>query len=288
MRFPSHPTLILLACLLAAAGCGRTGGSIPVDSGREAGLAEEAAAHAAMALDPPDWDAARASFQAAAHAGSPTARAYLGWMYEEGIGTDRDITQAIHWYSQAAEAGAMDYAVKLGWMYMSGEGVTQDRARAESWFKTGIEAEHSPARIALASLLIADALGGHHVERVPEARVLLEQALEDGHTMASFFLARLYIEGIGGHPVDDDQAIYYTRIGAETGHAQMQGWLAFMYLNGRGVEPDQVTAAMWANLAASGGDRMGNDIRVLLEERLAAEQVEEARRRAVAWALERQ
>jgi uncharacterized protein len=247
----------------------------------------EARAHAAMALDPPDWAVAREAFLAAAETGSATAMSYLGWIYEEGLGVARDGSMAAAWYGRAALAGAHDFSVKLGWMYLSGEGVPRDRDAAEAWFRRGIEAGHSPARIAWASVLIADALGGKHPEGVFEARALLLAALEDGFTVASFFLARLYIEGIGGHPMDEGLAARYTRIGADTGNAQMQGWLAFMYLEGRGVEEDPISAAMWANLAASGGDSLGEQIRQVLEGRLAPEDIHEARQRAVAWALSR-
>lgn len=246
----------------------------------------EARAHEFMALDPPDWTAAREALEAAAAQGSPTAMSYLGWIYELGHGVDADGELAAAWYAKAAEAGAHDFAVKLGWMYLGGEGVPRDRGKAEAWFASGIEAGHSPARIAWASVLIADALGGQNTEKVNEAHELLETALADGYPVAAFFLARLYIEGIGGHPVDDELAARYTQIGAATGNAQMQGWLALMYLQGRGVEEDAISAAMWANLAAAGGDSMGNQIRLALEQELPAEAVEEARQRAVDWALQ--
>ena len=247
----------------------------------------EVRALAAMALDPPDWDAARAAFTEAAEVGSPTAMGYLGWMYEEGHGVPTDGERAAAWYAQAAQAGAHDFAVKLGWMYLAGEGVERDRKTAESWFLSAIEADHAPARIALASVLIADAQGGRAPERVFEARELLEDALRTGHVLAAYFLARLYIEGIGDHPVEEGPALHYTRIGAEQGHPRMQAWLALMYAEGRGVEPDLVSAAMWANLAAADGDAIGDQLRLVLEERLTPEELHEARRRAVDWALQR-
>jgi uncharacterized protein len=247
----------------------------------------EARAHAFMALDPPDWDAARAAFLEAAEGGSPTAMSHLGWMYEEGHGVTADGVAAAEWYARAARAGAHDFAMKLGWMYLRGDGVPRDREQAEFWFLHAVEAGHSPGRIAWASVLIADALGGRDPERVFEARALLEAALDDGFVLAAYFLARLYIEGIGGHPVEDVPAARYTRIGADDGDARMQGWLAFMYYNGRGVNPDPVAAAMWANLAAAGGDTLGEQLRQVLESELAPEEIREGRQRAVDWALER-
>ncbi|MCA1789069.1 MAG: sel1 repeat family protein [Thioalkalivibrio sp.] len=246
----------------------------------------EARAHAHMALEPPDWDAARAAFAEAAEQGSPRAMSYLGWMYEEGHGVARDGEQAADWYGRAVRAGAHDFAVKLGWMYLGGDGVAQDREQAEFWFRHALAAGHVPAQVAWASVLIADAQGGRDAERVFEAQELLEQALEDGHDLAAYFLARIYIEGIGAQPVDDDLAAYYTRLGADDGHAQMQGWLAFMHANGQGVERDLVAAAHWANLAAANGDTLGGQLRLMLDEQLDPEQVREARQRAVDWALQ--
>ena len=252
-----------------------------------AAAAPETRAHAYMALDPPDWDSARAAFEEAAEAGSSTAMGYLGWMYEEGHGVEPDAGEAVRWYGKAARSGAHDFALKVGWMHLSGNGVPRDREQAEHWFRRAIDAGHAPAKTAWASVLIADALGGRNTEQVPEARSLLEEALEEGHVLASYFLARLYIEGIGGHPVDDGMAAHYTRIGAESGHPQMQGWLALMYFEGRGVDADPVMAAKWANLAASEGDSLGNGLRLALEEQLEPGQIDEARRRAVEWALAR-
>jgi TPR repeat protein len=246
----------------------------------------EARAHAAMDLDPPDWSLALEAFTEAAEAGSPTAMSYVGWIHEHGHGVPRDGEKAAEWYGRAALAGAPDFAVKLGWMYLSGDGVAKDRERAEAWFSHAVDAGHGPGKIAWASVLIADAQGGRNPDRVFEARALLEEALEDGLVLASYFLARLYIEGIGGHPVEEAPAAHYTRIGAESGHARMQVWLALMYLEGRGVEQNLVTAAQWASLAAANGDTMGDQVRRALEERLSPDELREARERAVDWALQ--
>jgi uncharacterized protein len=278
---------LLLAALGACA-------SVPGQEGAAAAqqaagvLQAEGRAHAAMALDPPDWQAARAAFLEAAAAGSPMAMSYLGWMYEEGHGVAVNGPVAAEWYARAAAAGAHDYAVKLGWMYLIGDLVEQNRALAESWFVAAIGAGHSPARIALASVLIADAQGGISLQRLGEARELLEEALADGYPTAAFFLARLYIEGLGGHPRDEAKAAHYTRLGAEDGNPQMQGWLAFMHVEGRGVERDYLAAATWAYLAAAAGDEFGNELRLLLEAQLSPEDIDRARQAAVAWAVQRQ
>ncbi len=278
----SVSTSVFVATIFACAAAAPTGNA---SDSADAWPSAEARAHAAMHADPPDWAAARAAFLEAAESGSPTAKSHLGWMYEEGHGVSVDGERAAHWYARAARAGAHDFAVKLGWMYLSGDAVARDRERAEYWFEFAIDADHAPARTAWASVLIGDAQGGRYTERLPEAHDLLVAALEQGHMVASYFLARLYIEGIGGHPTDAQRAAHYTRIGAEHGDARMQGWLAQMYLTGDGVEHDPVQAAMWSNLAAAGGDPTGNRLRVALEAELKPEQARQARQRAVDWAL---
>lgn len=245
--------------------------------------AAEARAHHMMQAERPDWAAVHAAFAEAAEDGSASAMSYLGWMHEKGLGTDVDMPQAAHWYAQAADGGAFDYAVKLGWMHLSGEGMPVDRQQAENWFRRAIDGGHRPANIAFASVLIADALGGRNIERVGEARILLEQALEADLRMAAFFLARLYIEGIGGHPTDAAKAAHYTRIGAEDGNAQMQAWYALMHARGDGVELDRAEAAFWAGLAAAGGDPIGQQLHAALQAELSEAEREAAVRRTVEW-----
>jgi len=258
------------------------------DDSDRTGSGPETRAHAAMAMEPPNWMRALEAFIEAAEAGSPTAMSYVGWIYEHGHGVPRDGEKAAEWYARAADAGAQDFAVKLGWMYLAGDGVARNRQQAEAWFSRSVDAGHGPGKLAWASVLIADAQGGKNPERVFEARELLEDALDDGIALASYFLARLYIEGIGDHPVDDEAAAHYTRIGAESGDARMQGWLALMHLEGRGVVQDPVAAGKWANLAAANGDSMGDQIRRLLEATLEPDALQAARRLAVEWALQQQ
>ncbi len=244
----------------------------------------EARAHAALRETPPDWQRAREGFESAAAAGSVAAMTQLGWIYEQGHGVPMDGEEAARWYAAAARGGASEYALKLGWMYLGGQGVAQDVALAEHWFEEAIEADYAPARVAWASVLIADAMGGAEPSRVAEARALLETALADGETLATHFLVRLYLEGIGGHPIDATRAAEYAQLGAARGHASVQARLAYLYLEGQGVEQDALTAAKWANLAAAGGDASGERLRRLLDGVLTEAERREVRARAIAWA----
>ncbi len=249
--------------------------------------AAESRALRLMESDPPDWAAARAEFLRAAELGSVRAKSYLGWMHEHGRGVPQDLLEAARWYVKVAGAGVPEFAVKLGWMHLGGAFGPADQAGAERWFRQAIDRGHLPANVALASVMIADALGGIAVERVYEARRLLERAIEGGERIAAFFLARIYVEGVGGHPVHADPGAYYTRIAAEDGHAQMQGWLGLMHLKGDGVPVDRMEAAFWAALAAGGGDPLGRELHEALARELSAEERKAVMDRSLMWALDR-
>jgi TPR repeat protein len=246
----------------------------------------EERAHALMSSDPPQWKAAREAFEQAADVGSTRAMSYVGWMYEHGHGVAVDKAMAARWYERAALGGAHDYAIKLGWMHLAGDGMQADREQAEAWFSHAIEADHDPARIALASVLIADATGGRATDRVSEARGLLETAYAGGERLAAFFLARIHVEGVGGHPVDMARGARYVRIAAEDGHAQMQGWLALMHAKGDGVEADRMESAFWAALAASGGDVVGQRLHAAYASEMSADERRLIMERSLRWSAE--
>lgn len=230
-----------------------------------------------------NWDAARQSFAEAAEQGSPTAMAWLGLIHEEGREVEASDAMAAIWYTRAVEAGADHLALKLGWLYLSSSTI-RDQARAEQWFRYGMAQGDLSAHVALASVLIADALGGKNVERVHQAREWLLTAHAGGQPVAKLFLTRLYLEGIGGHPLDYAKAYFYASLGAEEGHPQMQGWLAQIYMDGLGRDRDAIAAAKWAMLAAIGGDPLGSGVYAKLELTLGEAQLAEARQQAIAWA----
>lgn len=232
---------------------------------------------------PEDWEA---RYQAGAL--DVTAVEQIGRYYELGApGRAPDPAEALRWYTRAATPEAPHNMLRVAWMHLSANGVPVDRAAAERWMQRAIAVEYWPAFTGLASVLIADAMSGRATERMPEAIDLLERAQRGGFVMAAYFLARVYLEGLGGVEVDDALGARYAEWGADHGHAQLQGWTAFLYLEGRGVEADEVAALKWASLAAAQGDTFGGQIREYLERTLDQDAIDAGRSAAVAWAVER-
>ena len=146
-----------------------------------------------------------------------------------------------------AEQGDADAQFNLGVRYAAGRGVPLDWAEAVRWYRL---------------------------------------AAEQGFANAQFVLGIMYANGEGVRQ-DDAGAVRWFRRAADQGDASVQISLGFMYANGRGVPQDDVNAHMWLNLAAvqsSGGDRERSvNARDDVAERMTADQVAEARRRAQEW-----
>ena len=90
-------------------------------------------------------------------------------------------------------------------------------------------------------------------------------------------------------PEDDAEAVRWYRLAADQGYAPAQYNLGTMYVRGRGVPEDVVTAHMWVSLAASRStsdvalDRAAQTLDLIAEE-LTASQRAEAQRLAREWA----
>jgi uncharacterized protein len=79
-----------------------------------------------------------------AERGSPVAQAYLGYMYQYGLGVPQDYVLATSWLHQAAEQGEPTGQFLLGLLFDKGYGVPQDWVQAEVWLN--LAAAHAPAR----------------------------------------------------------------------------------------------------------------------------------------------
>ena len=82
------------------------------------------------------------------------------------------------------------------------------------------------------------------------------RTLEDantGNAIASYRLARMYDHGEGA-PEDDVEAVKWYRVAAQQGHPSAQYYLGVMHDKGHGVPEDATEAIKWYRLAAQQGD----------------------------------
>lgn len=71
----------------------------------------------------------------AARNNNAVAQFNLGNMYREGQGCAIDMVKAVEWFQKAADNKNSRAAYSLGYMYLKGYGVSQDYATAVSWFQ---------------------------------------------------------------------------------------------------------------------------------------------------------
>lgn len=74
-------------------------------------------------------------FLTAANKGHSDSQYNLGLMYEQGIGTGKDETQAVAWYAKSASQGNSAAQFNLGVLYENGRGTKVDFAQANKWYR---------------------------------------------------------------------------------------------------------------------------------------------------------
>ena len=82
--------------------------------------------------------------------------------------------------------------------------------------------------------------------------VLLKDKAEEGDPDAQFELGRRYLQGVGLER-NDVMALHWVRAAAQQGYARAEAGLAWMYAVGRGVVRDDVQAFDWYKRAAENG-----------------------------------
>jgi Leucine-rich repeat (LRR) protein len=143
--------------------------------------------------------------EAAVERGLADAQIYLGWLYANGVGVEKNEREALKWYRKAAEQGQADAQINLGWLYANGVGVEKNEREALKWYR---------------------------------------KAAEQGQADAQINLGWLYANGVGVEK-NEREAVNWYRKAAEQGHAAAQDNLGWMYANGVGVEKNEREALEW-------------------------------------------
>ena len=177
------------------------------------------AAHASLtegilAYQYKQYPAALSEFTYLAEEGNPIASYYLGKIYQEGLGTPKNLVRAYNLFSAANAGYYFPATAELGKMLLEG----------------------SPQ-------LPAD---------VQQALVLLKKAANAGESDATYELGRAYALGIGVE-ANLNYAYGYYLIAALKGHMKAQYALANLYLEGRGIPQNYASALKWLTRSARQG-----------------------------------
>jgi hypothetical protein len=155
---------------------------------READPALIYQAHDLLETDPAE---SFRQYLALAESGSVWSMAIVGYRFESGIGTARDLAQAETWYLRAYRAGSDHGLLWLGYLYQE----SKRHQKAQDVFRTGVERGLTPAMVRLASSYWNSA---DQPQRRDEALALLERGSAAGDLFARRFLGSVMTRGSFG------------------------------------------------------------------------------------------
>ncbi|WP_167853571.1 SEL1-like repeat protein [Roseovarius aestuariivivens] len=231
--------------------------------------------------------------QTAAEAGDAGAMSNLGFAYATGLGVTPNDQDAARWYALASERGLGRAMVALARFYETGRGVEQNSETALGLYMGALEtSDAGAAALRLGQLAGAGALDGRMaphrmvpwalaaaVERDAGATSWLERQAKDGLRPALTALAEIYLDD----DVTGAQGVKLLEQAAMAGDPAAQLRLGQLYLQGKLVARDYVSAHKWFNIAATLGASEAARLRASVGDLMTPEQLAEAQTATRTW-----
>lgn len=124
---------------------------------------------------PADLPRAFKLFSEAAEKGDPQAAFYLGMMYQNGMGVERDTKAAAHWLQFAANRQTPAAMLALAKLYLAGDGVKRDDLAARRWIEKAADLEYPEAVMTMAIGLRDGSMGFERNEALAETQMRFAQ-----------------------------------------------------------------------------------------------------------------
>ncbi len=219
-----------------------------------------------------NFDKALLLFEKAQEFGSAEAVNWIGDMYFEGCGVERDYTTALDYYRQAAEAGLAEAQCNMGYMHYQGLGVKSDYPRARQWLEMSAAQGHPDAYYHLHWIYKSGRDGEADEKRAEDsmnqavARGLvgrLRERAEQGWSRECLMYATLFEHGFG---VDKNEAtmVQWEKAASDKGLALAQIYYANSLFNSSGglTKNNSEAVALYRKAAEQGNmyaqNAMGN------------------------------
>ena len=184
-----------------------------------------------------------------ANHGDVLSQTIVGYIYENGIGMDRNTEEGVKWFRKAADQGYAAAQVELASCYLLGIGIPENNTEAIRLLSLAANQNYSPAQVSLGYSY----LYGYKVKMDKNEGVKwYRKAAEQGDASGQFGLGSIYLLG-EGVPQDYAEAVKWYRKAAEQGLAIAQSYLGDMYEKGLGVPQDYNEAVRWYRKAAAQG-----------------------------------
>jgi TPR repeat protein len=195
-----------------------------------------------------DWSRSFDLYQKAAVLGNPYGQANLANALFFGIGTDRDLAEALRWALKGAEGDVPMALNQLGWQYRTGMGVPIDTAEARRRYQRSAELGDTTGESQLGWMYA-------HVEPIDYGLAMkwYRKAADQKDDTAENNIGYLYENGLGVAQ-DYSQAASWYQMATATGYARAQYHLGNLYDLGHGVPHDAAKARELMQKAADGRD----------------------------------
>ena len=182
--------------------------------------------------------------------GCPKAVRFLGRCYEFGTGVEKDETKAVELYQKAADMGDIVAVRFLGRCYEFGTGVEKDETKAVELYE---KAANAGNKVAVRFLGLCYELGTGVEKDETKAVELYQKAADMGDIVAVRFLGRCYEFGTGVEK-DETKAVELYEKAANAGDEVAVRFLGQCYEFETGVEKNETKAAELYEKAADMGD----------------------------------
>lgn len=226
---------------------------------------------------------------------------------------NKDYQRAYREWKAAAAAGQAEAQFDLGVLYAQGLGVLRDLNAAADWYRKAADQGNPEAQFALGQMYArgwgvprdtADAIRwfemansvdsdgpptdwltveGYGIAQDPEqAAYWYRQAANSGHPEAQYYLSRLYASGKGVKR-DEEQAERWVSASATQGYAPAMSDLGKRFATGNGATKDDKRAYFWLTLAFLHGDKSEEKLRAAEATKLKPTEVADQEHAAQNW-----
>jgi TPR repeat protein len=226
-------------------------------------------------------------FERRARLGDARDQYQAGARLAGGDGVAPDAARAGAWYRAAADQGHAPAQVAYGLMLQHGRGVARDLPGAVRWIGMAADAGDGMALAILGQMhqhgIGMPASPAMATRFYYQASMQLgRDAADGGKWPAQFDLAFMYLEGKGlDRDLEEGRRLLHQA--AMHGYDEAQYSMGALYVNGNGVEVDLETAYFWLLLAKAQGHKKAEAVSQQAREWLNARQRETTERAAARW-----
>ena len=210
------------------------------------------------------------------------ASMWLGILYSDGAGIEKDLNESFRWHLKAAKLGHPSSIYHVAEMYREGKGTKTNIDESIYWFKkiasckTNFCPKSLDAKHILAQLYYLNKEDYASAIKIFQ-EIYNESSNDDYYRMvAASYLGLIYYFGLSVNK-DYQKASNYIEQSANYGISRSQSIYAYMYFNGLGALQDYKKAFAWASLAASNGEERAVQIRNASKNNLSNKDLDEAR-----------